>query len=133
MEQVSGNTEPEADVIVENRQFATEPMLVIWTDDESWSEEALHASFEQAITNRLQAYRVYCSAIQEPATETTDQRHTAFSLEWFSSTALLKQFVRTRLYLLSTDWQRSIQQVSLALLLLLTGFDVMGMLVLSLR
>jgi hypothetical protein len=133
MDLVPGTTEPEAGGSVENREYATKPMSSVKAADEPWDEEELHASFEQELTDRLQACRMRWNAIREPAADRIDPRSLASSLDYFPSIEPPKQRASTRVFLASTSFQLAVRLVSLALLLVLIGFDVMGMLVLSLH
>lgn len=92
-----------AEVSVVDGQFATEPMTVVKQAEQQVSEEDLHYFFEQAISVRF-------NRVSESL-----------------SGARMWSIQR------SETWQHSIIQVCLALLLILSGFDLMGLLVLYLR
>jgi hypothetical protein len=133
MDLVPGTTEPEADGSLENREYTTEPMSSMKAAEEPWNEEELHASFEQGLTHRLQACPMRWNASREPATDRIDPRSHASSLDYFPSIERSKQRASTGACLASTSFQGAVRLVSLALLLVLIGFDMMGMLVLSMH
>ncbi len=120
-----------ADVSLVDDRFATEPMTVVTLTEQQVSEEELHRFFEQAISARLHS-------IGGPLTPwphtTGDGRYTT-SVKRVPSTEPLRQCGGAGMWssLLSNPWQRGIVLASLALLLLMSGFDLMGLLVLHLR
>ncbi|HET9919740.1 MAG TPA: hypothetical protein VFQ30_07870 [Ktedonobacteraceae bacterium] len=82
-------------------------------------EEELHTSFEQAISDRVTAINSKLRRITErPATPVCAA---PFQAPSGMTNRLLHSFQR---------WQRRVRLASLALLLLLAGFDLMGLLVL---
>jgi hypothetical protein len=119
-----------AEVSVVDDRFVTEPMTTVKPAEQQVSEEELHRFFEQAISNRMHR-------INGPLTSqlhTTDERRYAGSV-----VAPLAESLRQQggagiwSSLLSDSWQRGIILASLALLLTMSGFDLMGVLVLHLR
>lgn len=93
------------------------------------TEEELHTSFEQAISDRV-------TALNSRLQRITRSTGPAPALAPFSSCSLRAQghtktasHPRSRLL----DWQRPLLLGSLALMFLLLGFDLMGLLVLSLH
>ncbi len=145
-----------ADVSVVDDRFITEPMTTVKPTEQQVSEEELHRFFEQAISDRIQAVSACLNRINGPLTSqphTTDEREclvlarSYLSPRQGSSTfgsvlvplaGILSGGQVTRgagiwSSLLSNPWQRGITLVSLALLLMMSGFDLMGVLVLHLR
>jgi hypothetical protein len=126
-----------AEVSVVDDRFVTEPMTTVKPAEQQVSEEELHRFFEQAISNRMQAVSACMHRINGPLTSqlhTTDERRYAGSV-----VAPLAESLRQQggagiwSSLLSDSWQRGIILASLALLLTMSGFDLMGVLVLHLR
>ena len=104
--------------------------------DEHLSEEELYTLFEQAMSDRLLALGARLSRSSESLTtpsEMADQKARATSVESFPSTMPLKLHAGTLWTLMSTGWQRALTQVSLALMLVMIGFDLMGLLVLHMH
>jgi hypothetical protein len=110
-----------ADVSEVDYQFATEPMTAV-KPEEQVSEEELYRSFELALTpcsNRVSGsltHQPYTTGDTEGLVPARGTRGTGI---WSS--------------LLSNPWQRGIILVSLGLSLLMSGFDLMGVLVLHMR
>ncbi len=127
-----------ADVSVVDDRFGTEPMTTVKPAEPQVSEEELHRFFEQAISDRMQAVSACLNRINGPLTSgphTTDDKRYAGSREVTPSAEPLRQQGGAGIWssLLSHPWQRGITLVSLALLLMMSGFDLMGVLVLHLR
>jgi hypothetical protein len=127
-----------ADVSEVDDQFATEPSTAVKPAEQQVSEEELLRFFEQALSDRMQAIsgcsnRVSGSLTQQPYT-TGDARNT-WSVDGVPSTVSLRTRGGAGMWssLPGHRWQRSIILASLALLLLLSGFDLMGVLVLLMR
>ncbi len=115
---------------VADDQFVTEPIVTI--QPEPLSEEELHTLFEQAISDRLLAVSERLSRISGPLTrrpETTRHERRAHSVAVGVVPSTRPQNSMSS-SLLSHTWQRSVTLVSLALLFMLVGFDLMGVLVL---
>ncbi len=140
MFQASGSFEQNAhymfaDVSEVDYQFATEPMTVVKQAEQQLSEEDLYRSFELAITPC--SNRVSRSLTHQP--HTTGDREglvPARGTTTFSSVLVPLAGTRdARIWssLLSNPWQRGIILTSLVLLLLMSGFDLMGVLVLYMR
>src|SRR5579885_382607 len=87
-------------------------------------EEELHTSFEQAISDRLLALNSRLQRI----TRSTDPAFAPPSL-WLQTQADPARHARAR----RLHWQHPLLLASLALMFLLLGFDVMGLLVLYLH
>ena len=118
--------------------FATTPAFPVALPYQAIDEEALHTSFEHAISGRLIAVNRRLnfisgplSASQQVCVQITRPLHQAYLP---SSDANEKQSPRTEDHVpsksLETTWQRSLLLGSLALMFLLVGFDIMGLLVL---
>ncbi len=123
-------------------QFATKPMTTVKPAEQRVSEEELLSSFEQAISDRVQAISAYSWRVSGPLTHqprTTGDRGGLVSTRGTSALPnVLVPLVDTRgagccASLLGKTWQRGIILASLALLLLMSGFDLMGLLVLYIR
>ena len=114
-------------------RFATEPVTAVQVADEYVSEEELYMLFEQAMSDRLFAFGARLSRSSESLTtpsEMADQKARATSGESFPSPMPLKLGAGTWRTMMSNGWQRALTQVSLALMLVMLGFDLMGLLVL---
>jgi len=131
-----------ADVSVVDDRLATEPMTAVQPAEQQVSEEELHRFFEQAMSDRLQAISAYLKCFSGPLTHqplTTGDGEGLVPVRGTSTFgSVLMPLAGTRgagmwSSLLSKTWQRGIILVSLALLLLMSGFDLMGLLVLHMR
>jgi hypothetical protein len=143
MYQASGSFERNApsvsaDVSEVDDQFATELLTAAKPAEQQVSEEELLSFFEQALSDRMQAIsacstRVSGSLTQQPYT-TGDARDTR-SVDGAPLMESLRKRGGAGMWpsLPGHRWQRSIILASLALLLLLSGFDLMGVLVLLMR
>jgi len=130
--------------VVEDR-FVTMPVLPAAPAYQPANEEELHTSFEQAISDRLLAVNKQLSLKSGPLahterlelnTEPLSQRNQVQSsiTNFTPATAPLQQRSGKLLpELLGNVWQRSIIFASLTLMLMLLGFDLMGLLVLHMR
>ncbi len=127
-----------AGVSVVDDRFATEPIPVVKPAEQQLSEEELHTLFEQAISDRVQAVSARLSHISGPLARrphTSGYECCAASLQIAPSTEPLRQRSDGGLWpsLLSNTWRHGITLASLALLLVMSGFDLMGLLVLHMR
>jgi hypothetical protein len=113
-----------ADAPAVGDQFVTEPIIAVETVYQQLAEEELHTLFEQAISDRLLAISMRLKRISGPLN--APQR-----VE--TATMLPGTQRRTRLSLPGKVWRRYLMLSSVALMLMLTGFDLMGMLVLFAR
>ena len=127
-------------------QFATMPVLTAAPAYQPPNEEELHTSFEQAISDRLLVVNKQLSLKSGPLAHTghlqlnteplshinqLDQGSHPHSMSNATlATAPLQQHAGKPL---GNIWQRSIIFASLALMLLLLGFDLMGLLVLHMH
>jgi len=126
-----------ADVPAAEDQFVTEPIIAVEAIYRQLTEEELHTLFEQAISDRLLAISMQLKRISLPLNgqqrvETTSQGMRLDGAETVPSNMLRLQ-PRTWLSLPGKVWRRYVVLSSIALMLILTGFDLMGMLVLLAR
>ena len=126
-------------------RFATMPALP--AAYQLANEEELHTSFEQAISDRLLALNKQLSSKSgplahthrlqlntEPLSQHSQVSHQSSMTNVTLATAPLQQHSGKLLpALLGNVWQRSIIFASITLLLMLLGFDLMGLLVLQMR
>ena len=121
--------------------FATTPELLVAPSYLLSDEEELHTSFEQAISDRLIAVNKRLSLISGPLTnsqqlpaQTTRQLHQTYLPANEGSEANDMPSPRPVACAPANSpaisWQRSVLLGGLALMLLLVGFDIMGLLVL---
>ena len=118
--------------------FATIPVLPAIPTYKAPGEEELHTSFEHAISGRLIAVNKRLSLISSPLT-TSEQVHlqitrplqqTYNAVNEANQNPSLLTTGRAHTMWLGTTWQRTILLASLAMIFLLAGFDIMGLLVL---
>jgi hypothetical protein len=112
--------------------FATMPAIPVVSSQQVPDEEELHTSFEHAISDRLITVNRKLSLISGPLTD-PERVHLQAAQELNRSYSMPNVEVTAR----STShasvqgaWQRSLLLLSLALMFLLVGFDIMGLLVL---
>jgi hypothetical protein len=129
-----------ADMPVVEDRFVTEPIIAVEPAYRQLDEEELHTLFEQAISDRVVAVSARLKRIssslndcQPVSPETTHQRMHQAPVEIVPSNWLPGSRERTKLFSPNSLWQRSFIAASLALMLLLSGFDLMGVLVLQMR
>jgi hypothetical protein len=106
--------------------YATDPVMVALPPAPKLDEETLHSSFEKAISERLIASHGYwgrlnTSSLSQPL-PTTDPVKRVTSM---------KRGVALHPLRLPQQWQRHLVYVCLALIFVMLGFDLMGVLVLS--
>ena len=135
------------DTAVVEDQFVTMPVLPAAPAYQSANEEELYTSFEQAISDRLLAVNKQLSLKSgplahtgrlelntEPLSQDRLNSHHRSMTNITPATAPLKQRSGKLLpELLGNVWQRSIIFASLTLMLMMLGFDLMGLLVLHMR
>ena len=131
-----------ADVSEVDYQFATEPMTAVKLAEQQVNEEELLSSFEQAVSDRMEAISACANRVSEPLTHQPDTTGDRDSLVPARGTSTLPNVLvplaGTRgagiwSSLLSNPWRRGIILASLSLLLLMSGFDLMGILILLMR
>ncbi|MDQ2714850.1 MAG: hypothetical protein M3Z08_08090 [Chloroflexota bacterium] len=116
--------------------FSTTPMVVVKPTYAPLNEEELHTSFEHAISDRVLAVKLRLSRVSAPLVLSpsswheeripTTRQDAAYAVPQSLASTLLKKTRWSR-------WHLGITLGCLALLLLLIGFDLMGLLVLHAR
>lgn len=117
----------------ERNYYATAPMAAILPTYEPLSEEELHTSFESAISDRVSALHERLSR-QHPSVLSAPYRNTVDPIlrpRATHSNATMQRRHHTHLPL--CGWKRSITLISLALIFMLIGFDLMGLLILHMH
>ncbi len=120
-------TEQEIDICdapARENNYETAPMRVVLPLFQQPNEEALHTSFEEAISDRQIALH---ARLQHLPTSPLSGPLAPYNTEPLASVApaLISQRQRLPLHI-----QRSFRQVCMAVMFSLVGFDVMGLLVL---
>jgi hypothetical protein len=120
----------------EHSFYATAPMAAILPPYEPPSEEELHTSFENAISDRVSALhgRLSRPSLQHPSVLNTESIHNVDPIlrpRTTYSNATIQRRHLTHLPLFG--WKRGIVLISLALIFMLIGFDLMGLLVLHMH
>ena len=110
--------------------FATAPIKAFWLEFDWQREEEAYTSFEAAISNRVLALKErHISMNVGVRAEAETSKNAASALDRFASMAVtIWHKVRS-----AQVWQRGLILVSAALMLMLAGFDLMGLLVLYAR
>lgn len=134
------DTGVEADTSKLEDRFATVPEITAVAATPTYrqpDEEELHTSFEQAISDRVLIVNRQLSLKSGPLVHIQRLQLNTTPLQYSNSTAHVvsapvpRQPWTTLVSSLPTNiWQRSIIFASLALMFMLTGFDLMGLLVL---
>jgi hypothetical protein len=106
--------------------YSTTPMVVVQPTYEQLDEEELHTSFEEAISDRVLAVNRQLSRLSDTYTGNLYVRSQM-------SAPLRRDGLVVRPMLPGRAWQRGMLFVALAFMLVLVGFDLMGLLVLYLR
>ncbi len=129
-----------ADMPAVEDRFVTEPIIAVEPAYRQLNEEELHTLFEQAISDRVVAVSTRLKRISRSlndckpvSSETTAQKLYQVPTELVPSNWLPDSQQKTRAMSPGSLWQRTIIAASLALMLLLTGFDLMGVLMLHMR
>ena len=124
-----------ADTSMMEDWFATMPALPVVSSQQLPDEEQLDTSFEQAISVRVIGVNRQLSLISGPLTD-PERAHLLVTRQLNQSSlmpnieAAAPSVAHTSTKGLGSVWQRSLIMVSLALMFLLVGFDLMGLLVL---
>ena len=106
--------------------FATAPMQAIWREPDRQREEEAHTSFEAAISNRVLALKErHINAYRETGAH---ESASPAMLRLLNRTFILWRNVCSR-----HTWRRGALFFAAALLFMLIGFDLMGLLVLHAR
>ena len=115
---------------VEDR-FATMPVLTVTPLPQPLSEEELHTSFEQAISDRLMIVNQRLSLASGPLTHAYTQRFQVHT-EPLGYTGVHPPVAEQQQHAAHTksSWRRELTYACLALMFTFLGFDLMGMLML---
>jgi hypothetical protein len=112
-------------------QYATTPMAVVQPAFQFQGEEELHTSFEQAISDRVLAVNRQLNRLSGPITgvtyvqpHTDDLVHPDIPTMIFPSPAVANPAHHENV------WQRIMLMICLCLILVMLGFDLMGVLLL---
>jgi len=122
-------------------RFATMPVLAVVPAYQPSSEEELHTSFEQAISDRLLAINKQLNLISGPLAHTQGlhfntefpSQSDAITYVKLPAVPVQQNGVKLQPTLLVNAWQRNLVFSCLALMFILTGFDLMGLLMLYIR
>jgi hypothetical protein len=110
-------------------QYATTPMAAVQPAFRQSGEEEVYTSFEQAISDRVMAVNRQLSCLSGPITDSGYvQPHTDELVEQdiAAITALLPDAANSSHH--ESVWQRTLLMVCLCLMLVMLGFDLMGVL-----
>jgi hypothetical protein len=114
-----------ADMPAPEDMYATAPMALL--QPAYWqSDEELHTSFEEAISDRVLAVNRQLQRLSGTLTSTRQ-------VQPQTSSWLKKQVLALRSSSFEKAWPQGILFAALALILLMAGFDLMGLLVLHMR
>jgi hypothetical protein len=120
------NSTMEFNVIEGAEDYATAPIAVVLPPDQQWSEEELHTSFEQAISGRVTQVHERLSRMSSANIPARRPMPNTDPLVIDGATGVKQSHVAFS----GSIWQRSIIFVTLALICIMAGFDLMGLLVL---
>ncbi|GCE05202.1 hypothetical protein [Dictyobacter aurantiacus] len=113
--------------IATNDEYETTPMAVALPPQQADDEEVLYAGFEEAISGRCQAWKRLSDGSLNSVQHTSKKYATAaLPTTEALTTDQMVAFVQR-------NWQSGVLIACLALMFILIGFDVMGMLVLAMR
>ncbi|MBA2680704.1 MAG: hypothetical protein H0U76_20205 [Ktedonobacteraceae bacterium] len=114
--------------------FATGPMQAVQPENSVIDEEALHLSFEEAIRDRTSALSTSWQVARPALASTSPLRDTAVEHALLTLTSKdAEPSEQERVDVPDINWQRGITYVCIALMLVLIGFDLMGLLILRLH
>jgi hypothetical protein len=106
--------------------FATAPMIALSSTAQQLDEEEVYTSFEQAISDRARTISRQLSQLSGSVSGIYSRQRTTDALSpWLAKAPEGVLFGLHRL-----QWRRCISHICLALMLVLLGFDLMGLLVL---
>lgn len=114
-----------ADMPAPEDMYATAPMALLQPAYRQTDEE-LHTSFEEAISDRVLAVNRQLQRLSGTLTSTRQ-------VQPQTSSWLKKQVLALRSSSFEKAWPKGILFAALALILLMVGFDLMGLLVLHMR
>jgi hypothetical protein len=106
--------------------YSTTSMVVMQPTYQQPDEEELHTSFEEAISNRVLAVNRQLSRLSGTNTSSLYVRSQ-------TSPPLKRDGLMVRLMLPRGAWQQAMLFVAIAFMLILVGFDLMGLLILHMR
>jgi hypothetical protein len=115
------------DTFSASNAYATAPMAAVLPPYQLPSEEELHTSFEQAISYRTHELHERLSRYSHPALSVQSTRNTDMY------TTANASAIRSESRVPQAGWQRFVIFSSLALIFMLIGFDLMGLLVLHMH
>jgi len=115
-----------ADTAMPEDLHATTPMAVVRSTCWQLSEEELHTSFEQAISDRVLAVNRQLKRLSCPLTGN-------LPVQSQTGTTVTQRSLVTHLMFLDRAWQQRIRYIAIAFLPFMVGFDLMGLLVLRLH
>jgi hypothetical protein len=121
----------------EEDRYRTEPMPTL-TAEQPLSEEELHRLFEESISDRVLVVSACLSRTSSPLAFQTLKTEDEQSTDQVESSMITNPLsvpgsAGKWLTLGNNTWQQAILLLSLTLFFLLSGFDLMGVLVLHLR
>jgi hypothetical protein len=119
------------DAFSAQNEYATAPMAAVLPPYQLPSEEELHTSFEQAISRRTNELHERLSRYSHPALSAQYAQQSGYNTEMH--TTANEPAIRTESRVAQTGWQRFVIFASLALIFMLIGFDLMGLLVLHMH
>jgi hypothetical protein len=106
--------------------YATTSLTVLFPTSERFGEEELHTSFEEAISDRVLAVNKQLRNLRAPLTESLSVPSPRYS-------AIKPWSVIGHPGYLKNAAHEAFIKVALALMLIMVGFDLMGLLVLHMR
>jgi NH3-dependent NAD+ synthetase len=115
-----------ADMPAPEDMYATAPMALLQPAYRQSDEEELHTSFEEAISDRVLAVNRQLQRLSGTLTSTRQ-------VQPQTSSWLKKQVLALRSSSFEKAWPKGILFAALALILLMAGFDLMGLLVLHMH
>jgi len=114
------------DTVTLEDMYSTTPMVVVQPTYQQPDEEELHTSFEEAISDRVLAVNRQLSRLSGTHTGNLYVRSQ-------TSAPLKRDGLMVRPMLPGRAWQQAMFFVAIAFMLILVGFDLMGLLVLHMR
>ncbi len=106
--------------------YATTPLAVLCPTYAQPNEEELHTSFEEAISDRVLAVNKQLRRLSIPLTDSLSVLSPTY-------TAVKQQSLLARLKLFGYTLRQAMLRMAIAFMLIMVGFDLMGLLVLHLR
>ncbi len=121
------------DTLTPEDAYATMPVVAVQLWNQSLDEEVLHISFEEAISDRLTAIHGRLDRISNPLLRSQPVRritspimHSDSAIQKIISTTIPEK----RQHAFINAWQRCIIFSGLAMIFMMLGFDLMGLLML---